>query len=54
MIGEGVQMVLMNSPKTMGSREGEYTLLSVKGQTTLNGSKDAVAHGFWKAMTDLI
>jgi phosphopantothenoylcysteine decarboxylase/phosphopantothenate--cysteine ligase len=54
MIGKGVQMVLMNSPKTMGSREGEYTLLSEKGQTMLNGSKEAVAHGFWKALTDLI
>lgn len=54
MIGKGVQVVLMNSPKTMGSREGEYTLLSAKGNITLMGSKDAVAHTFWKTITELV
>jgi len=54
MIGKGVSAVLMNSPKTMGSREGEYTLLSAKGNIVLNGSKDAVAHTFWKTMTELV
>jgi phosphopantothenoylcysteine decarboxylase / phosphopantothenate---cysteine ligase len=54
MLGKGVTMVLMNSPKTMGSRLGEYTFLSEKGQTTLKGSKDVVAHGFWKMMTELV
>jgi phosphopantothenoylcysteine decarboxylase/phosphopantothenate--cysteine ligase len=54
MIGKGVQVVLMNSPKTMGSSKGEYTLLSAKKRTTLKGSKDAVAHAFWKEMTALM
>ena len=54
MLGKGVTMVLMNSPKTMGSSLGEYTVLSAKGQTTLKGSKEAVAYGFWKMMTELI
>ncbi len=54
MIGKGVSAVLMNSPKTMGSREGEYTLLSAKGNIVLNGSKDAVAHTFWQTMTELV
>ena len=54
MIAGGVTMVLMNSPETMGSGLGEYTLLSAKGPTTLKGSKDAVAHGFWKILTELM
>jgi phosphopantothenoylcysteine decarboxylase/phosphopantothenate--cysteine ligase len=54
MLGKGVHAVLMNSPRTMGSRDGEYTLLSAKGQIKLKGSKDEVAHGFWKEMNELI
>jgi phosphopantothenoylcysteine decarboxylase/phosphopantothenate--cysteine ligase len=54
LLKKGVAAVLMNSPRTMGSREGEYTLLSAKGQTTLKGSKDVVARGFWKEMTELV
>jgi phosphopantothenoylcysteine decarboxylase / phosphopantothenate---cysteine ligase len=54
MIGNGVAMVLMNSPKTMGIRMGDYMVLSAKGQTALKGSKDAVAHGFWKTMMELL
>jgi phosphopantothenoylcysteine decarboxylase/phosphopantothenate--cysteine ligase len=54
MLAQGVSAVLMNSPKTMGSTEGEYTLLSAKGQTKLKGSKVAVARGFWKEMIKLV
>jgi phosphopantothenoylcysteine decarboxylase/phosphopantothenate--cysteine ligase len=54
MLGNGVAAVLMNSPKTMGSDNGEYTLLSAKGHVQLKGSKDAVAHAFWKEMTTLL
>jgi phosphopantothenoylcysteine decarboxylase/phosphopantothenate--cysteine ligase len=54
MIGKGVSLVLMNSPKTMGSRVGEYTLLFSKGNIKLKGSKDTVAHTFWKTMTELV
>jgi phosphopantothenoylcysteine decarboxylase/phosphopantothenate--cysteine ligase len=53
MIGKGVRMVLMNSPKTLGSSEGEYTLLSAKRRIILKGSKNAVAHAFWKEITVL-
>jgi phosphopantothenoylcysteine decarboxylase/phosphopantothenate--cysteine ligase len=48
MLKKGVAAVLMNSPTTMGSREGEYSLLSATGQRTMKGSKEAVAHQFWK------
>jgi phosphopantothenoylcysteine decarboxylase/phosphopantothenate--cysteine ligase len=48
MLDMGVRMVLMNSAKTMGSRDGDYTLLSAAERTELKGSKEAVAHAFWK------
>jgi hypothetical protein len=51
MLKKGVTAVLMNSPATMGSREGEYTLLSATGQRTMKGSKEEVAHQFWKEIT---
>ena len=54
MLAKGVTAVLMNSPATMGSRDGDYTLLSSKGQQQLNGSKDMVARGFWKKILELI
>jgi phosphopantothenoylcysteine decarboxylase / phosphopantothenate---cysteine ligase len=54
MLKKGVAAVLMNSPTTMGSREGEYTLLSATGQKTMKGSKDEIAHWFWKAITGLL
>lgn len=54
MLKKGVAAVLMNSPEAMGSREGEYTLLSAKGRTNLKGSKDEVARRFWAEMIQLI
>ena len=54
MLKKGVAAVLMNSPATMGSRDGEYTLLSATGQKILKGSKEAVAHRFWKEIRDLL
>jgi phosphopantothenoylcysteine decarboxylase/phosphopantothenate--cysteine ligase len=54
MLAKGVTAVLINSPGTMGSPEGEYTLLSAHGHTTMKGSKDTIAHAFWKKMTALL
>jgi phosphopantothenoylcysteine decarboxylase / phosphopantothenate---cysteine ligase len=54
MLKKGVAAVLMNPTTTMGSREGEYTLLSATGQRTMKGPKEAIAHWFWKEITDLI
>ena len=54
MLKKGVAAVLMNPPTTMGSREGEYTLLSETGQRTMKGSKDEIAHWFWKEITGLL
>jgi phosphopantothenoylcysteine decarboxylase/phosphopantothenate--cysteine ligase len=54
MLAKGVTAVLMNAPGTMGSPDGEYTLLSSHGQTKMKGSKDAVAHEFWNKMMTFI
>jgi len=54
MLEKGVTAVLMNSPETMGSGEGDYTLLTGKGRVHLQGSKDAVARAFWNEMTVLM
>lgn len=54
MLAKGVAAVMMNSPATMGSREGSYTLLSQKGRRELQGSKEAIAHEFWKEITGLL
>jgi phosphopantothenoylcysteine decarboxylase/phosphopantothenate--cysteine ligase len=53
MLEQGVIAVLMNSPETMGSHDGDYTLLTGKGRVHLQGSKDAVARAFWKEMMAL-
>lgn len=54
MLDKGVTAVLMNPPGTMGSRDGEYTLLSAKARCELKGDKEAIAHGFWKEMLRLL
>lgn len=53
MLKKGVFAVLMNSPATMGSPEGEYTLLSAKGHLKLDGHKGEIACLFWKEMAGL-
>jgi phosphopantothenoylcysteine decarboxylase/phosphopantothenate--cysteine ligase len=50
MLEKGVAAVLMNSPATMGSPRGEYTLLTAEGRLQLSGPKDEIAHLFWKEM----
>jgi phosphopantothenoylcysteine decarboxylase / phosphopantothenate---cysteine ligase len=54
MLKKGVAAVLMNHSETMGSPEGEYTLLSAQGKSQLKGSKEAVAHRFWKEMARIL
>ena len=47
MLRNGVSMVLMNHPETMGSHQGEYELLSTKGSCRIAGTKDEVAGTIW-------
>ena len=50
MINQGIAMVLMNTPESMGSTRGEYTLLTRNGEMPLNGTKDEIAHAIWNAV----
>ncbi len=50
MINQGVAMVLMNSPESMGSARGEYILLTRNGELSLNGTKEEIANAIWNAV----
>ena len=43
LLEQGVSMVLMNTPETMGSTYGRYTILDAQGSTTLHGPKEDIA-----------
>lgn len=48
MISQGVSLVLMNTPETMGNMDGEYVLLNAQGMTTkLHGAKEEIAIAFF-------
>jgi phosphopantothenoylcysteine decarboxylase/phosphopantothenate--cysteine ligase len=47
MIRRGASMVLMNDPKTMGSRHGEYELLRKGGSLRIAGTKDEITEKIW-------
>jgi phosphopantothenoylcysteine decarboxylase/phosphopantothenate--cysteine ligase len=50
MIAQGVAMILINTPESMGSKEGEYILLTTNGELPLSGTKDEIAHAIWNAV----
>lgn len=54
LLEKGVCAVLMNPPSTMGSRDGEYILLTAKGHRQLKGDKEAIAHMFWEEMCGIL
>jgi phosphopantothenoylcysteine decarboxylase/phosphopantothenate--cysteine ligase len=47
MVGEGIDMVLVNSPETMGSSEGEYLVITQEVTHRLSGTKDRIAVAVW-------
>lgn len=47
MIVQGIDMVLANSPETMGSNDGEYVLITKKVRLRLSGTKDHIASTVW-------
>ena len=49
MIRQGVAMVLMNTPESMGHSHGDYVLLTKDQKTPLSGSKDEISREIWKA-----
>jgi phosphopantothenoylcysteine decarboxylase/phosphopantothenate--cysteine ligase len=50
MLDQGVAMVLMNAPETMGSSRGEYMLLTRNGELPLSGTKEEIACAIWNAV----
>ena len=49
MLEKGVAMVLLNSPETMGSSDGEYVLITGKKERMhLIGNKDEIAKDVWE------
>jgi phosphopantothenoylcysteine decarboxylase / phosphopantothenate---cysteine ligase len=50
MLKQGIAMVLMNSPKNMGSPEGDYIILTQEGELPLSGKKDEIAMAIWDAI----
>jgi len=50
MIRQGVAMVLMNTPESMGGSRGDYVLLTKDEKTPLRGTKDEIAMEIWKAV----
>ena len=54
MIAQGIEMVLMNEPESMGSNRGEYMLLTSNAEIPLKGTKEEVASTIWDAVIPVI
>jgi phosphopantothenoylcysteine decarboxylase/phosphopantothenate--cysteine ligase len=54
MLRNGVAMVLMNAPETMGSRSGEYRQLTAGGIVKLIGTKETIARDIWDSIRHLV
>jgi phosphopantothenoylcysteine decarboxylase/phosphopantothenate--cysteine ligase len=50
MINQGIAMVLMNAPESMGRDLGEYVLMTRDGEFPLNGTKEEIANAIWNAV----
>ena len=54
MIQDGVTMVLMNEPETMGSRSGVYRQLTAEGIVKLSGTKETIAKDVWDSISRMV
>jgi phosphopantothenoylcysteine decarboxylase/phosphopantothenate--cysteine ligase len=50
MITQGISMVLVNEPESMGGLQGHYTLMTQDSELPLVGSKDEIADEIWNAV----
>jgi phosphopantothenoylcysteine decarboxylase/phosphopantothenate--cysteine ligase len=48
MLQQGIALVLMNTPPTMGSEYGEFEQLSASGRVLLKGTKDEISRSLWE------
>ena len=50
MLAQGIAVVLINTPESMGSIHGEYLLLTRNRELPLSGTKDEIAQAIWNAV----
>jgi len=50
MLAQGIAVVLINTPESMGSIHGEYILLTRNRELPLSGTKDEIAQAIWNAV----
>jgi phosphopantothenoylcysteine decarboxylase/phosphopantothenate--cysteine ligase len=53
MLGQGISMVLVNTPESMGGSRGDYVLLTRQREIRLSGEKDMIAQAIWDAVNEL-
>ena len=53
MIAQGIAMVLMNTPESMGSAHGDYMLLTRDGELSLKGTKREIANAIWNSLLNV-
>jgi len=52
MLGQGISMVLVNTPDSMGGSRGDYVLLTRQREIRLSGEKDMIAQAIWDAVNE--
>jgi hypothetical protein len=52
MLGQGVSMVLVNTPESMGGSRGDYVLLTRHREIRLSGEKEMIAKAIWDAVNE--
>ena len=50
MLAQGIAVVLINTPESMGSIHGEYILLTRNRELPLSGTKNEIAQAIWNAV----
>jgi phosphopantothenoylcysteine decarboxylase/phosphopantothenate--cysteine ligase len=50
MLAQGIAVVLINTPESMGSIHGEYLLLTRNRELALSGTKNEIAQAIWNAV----
>jgi len=52
MLGQGISMVLVNTPDSMGGSLGDYVLLTHQREIRLSGEKDKISQAIWDAVNE--
>lgn len=52
MLEQGISMVLVNTPDSMGGSRGDYVLLTRQREIRLSGEKDLIAQAIWDTVNE--